>query len=354
MSNDNKQYIKGRGAQINPTNRFFKNSKGDDYDDICQEDEESTGWTRFIEVFPKSIVNKVGSPDVPMYYSINPYQGCEHGCVYCYARPTHEYWGYSAGIDFEQVILVKKNAPELLRRTLSKKKWEVHTIGLSGNTDCYQPIEKKYGITRKLLEVCVEFRQPVSIITKNALICRDVDLLTELADLGLVAVSISITTLKEDLRRVLEPRTASIKRKLQTIEILSRAGIPVNVMLAPIIPALNDDEIFSIAKMASDHGARTMYYQIVRLNGPNEGTFTDWVTQNFPDRADKVLNQLREIHGGTVSSTRFRERMTGGGVLGINIQRQVELAKKRYALNGSFPKLRTDLFQVPGSQLSLF
>ena len=354
MSNDNKQYIKGRGAQINPVNRFFKNSKGDDYEDIHPDEEEGAGDTRFIEVFPKTIVNKVGSPDVPMYYSINPYQGCEHGCIYCYARPTHEYWGYSAGIDFERVILVKKNAPQLLRQTLSGKKWEVHTIGLSGNTDCYQPVEKKYGITRKLLEVCLEFKQPVSIITKNALICRDVDILKEMADLGLVAVNISTTTLREELRRVLEPRTASVKLKLKTIETLSHAGIPVNVMLAPIIPALNDDEIFSIAKMASEHGARTMYYQVVRLNGPNEETFTDWVKQNFPDRADKVLNQLKEIHGGTVSSTRFRERMTGGGVLGINIQRQVELAKKRYGLNGSFPKLRTDLFQVPGSQLRLF
>jgi DNA repair photolyase len=354
VSNDNKEYIKGRGAQINPANRFFKNSSGDVYDDINEEDEEVTENTKFIEVFPKTIVNKVGSPDVPMYYSLNPYQGCEHGCIYCYARPTHEYWGYSAGIDFERIILVKKNAPELLRQTLSKKNWEVHTIGLSGNTDCYQPIEKKYGITRKLLEVCLEFKQPVSIITKNALICRDIDVLKELADLGLIAVNISVTTLKEELRRVLEPRTASVKLKLKTIEMLSQAGIPVNVMLAPIIPALNDDEIFSIAKMTAESGARTMHYQVVRLNGPNEETFTDWVTQNFPNRADKVLNQLREIHGGAVSSTRFRERMTGGGVLGINIQHQVELAKKRHGLNGSFPKLRTDLFQVPGSQLRLF
>lgn len=354
MSNDNKQYVKGRGAQINPANQFFKNSKGDDYDDIYPDDNEEAGDNRFIEVFPKSIVNKVRSPDVPMHYSINPYQGCEHGCIYCYARPTHEYWGYSAGIDFERVILVKKNAPELLRQTLSKKNWEVQVIGLSGNTDCYQPIEKKYGITRKLLEVCLEFKQPVSIITKNALICRDVDILKEMADLGLTAVNISITTLKEGLRRVLEPRTVSVKLKLKTIETLSQAGIPVNVMLAPIIPALNDDEIFSIAKIISEHGARTMYYQVVRLNGPNEETFTDWVARNFPDRADKVLNQLREIHGGTVSSTRFQERMTGGGVFGLNIQRQVELAKKRYGLNDSFPKLRTDLFQVPGSQLKLF
>lgn len=353
MSAHQNEYIKGRGAQINPDNHFSKTSKGADFDDLDPAEEE-VGETKFIEVFPKSIVNKVGSPDIPMYYSMNPYQGCEHGCIYCYARPTHEYWGYSAGIDFERVVLVKKNAPELLRATLSKKKWDVHTIGLSGNTDCYQPIERKYGITRKLLEVCLEFRQPVSIITKNALIARDIDLLQELASLNLTAVSISLTTLKEELRRVLEPRTATSKRKLQIIEQLSQAGIPVNVMLAPVIPALNDDEIFSVAKQVSEHGARTMHYQIVRLNGPNEAIFTDWVQQNFPDRADKVLNQLKEMHGGSVSSSRFKERMTGGGVLGTNIRRQFELARKRFSLNESFPKLRTDLFEVPNNQLRLF
>lgn len=343
---DQNKYIKGRGAQINPDNRFFKNAKGDDFDDI-NPDEVSIGETKFIEIFPKTIVNKVPSPDIPMFYSMNPYQGCEHGCIYCYARPTHEYWGYSAGIDFEQVVLVKKNAPELLRETLSKKKWEVHTIGLSGNTDCYQPIERKFQITRKLLEVALEFRQPISIITKNALICRDLDILQEMASLNLICVNISLTTLKEDLRRVLEPRTATSNRKLQTIATLSEAGIPVNVMMAPIIPALNDDEIFSVAKLASEHGARTMGYQIVRLNGPNEAIFTDWVRQNFPDRAEKVLNQLKEIHGGSVSSTRFMERMRGDGVFSLNINRQIELARKRFNLNNPFPILETNLFQVP-------
>lgn len=354
MENKKYGYLKGRGAQINPTNRFHSHSKGEDFDDLDERTDE-VGETKFIEVFPRTIVNKVPSPDVPMYYSMNPYQGCEHGCIYCYARPTHEYWGYSAGIDFERVILVKKNAPELLRATLSKKKWEVHTIGLSGNTDCYQPIERKYEITRKLLEVALEFRQPISIITKNALILRDVDILKEMAALNLIAVNVSLTTLREDLRRVLEPRTATSNRKLQTIETLSKEGIPVNVMMAPIIPALNDDEIFSVGKQVSEHGARTMFYQIVRLNGPNEAIFSDWVQQNFPDRAEKVLNQLKEIHGGKVSNTRFRERMSGGGgVLGMNIQRQFELAKKRFGLNESFPKLRTDLFQIPTNQLRLF
>lgn len=353
MPEDKKQYLKGRGAQLNPANRFFKHSKGEDYDDIDPDETESLE-TRFVEVFPKSIVNRVPSPDVPMYYSMNPYQGCEHGCTYCYARPTHEYWGYSAGIDFERVILVKKNAPELLRRTLSGKKWEVHPIGLSGNTDCYQPAERKYEITRKLLEVCLEFRQPVSIITKNALICRDIDILQEMADLELVAVNVSLTTLKEELRRILEPRTASSKRKLQTIGLLSKAGIPVSVMMAPVIPALNDDEIFSVAKMVSESGARTMYYQVVRLNGPNEEIFTDWITRNFPDRADKVLNQLREIHGGTVSSTRFMERMRGEGVFATNLRMQVALAKTKFGLTAVSSPLRTDLFRVPGSQLKLF
>lgn len=353
MSEDKKHYIKGRGAQINPANRFLKNSKGDTFDDLDPV-EETAEETKFIEVFPKTIVNKVPSPDVPMYYSMNPYQGCEHGCIYCYARPTHEYWGYSSGVDFERVILVKKNAPELLRQVLSKKSWEVRTIGLSGNTDCYQPVERKYKITRQLLKVCLEFRQPVSIITKNALICRDVDLLREMAALNLVTVNVSLTTLKEDLRRVLEPRTASSNRKLKTIELLSKNGIPVNVMMAPIIPALNDDEIFSVAETVAAHGARAVYYQVVRLNGTTEEIFTDWVTHNFPDRAEKVLNQLREIHGGKMFSTRFVERTKGEGVLAANIRMQFALARKKFGLTDASIELRTDLFRVPGSQLSLF
>ncbi len=339
-------YKNGRGAQINPDNRFFSHQKGDDFDDInpFEEPEEKT---KFIEVYPKTIVNKVTSPDIGMYYSLNPYQGCEHGCTYCYARPTHEYWGYSAGTDFERIIMVKKNAPQLFEQALNKKSWKVETISLSGNTDCYQPCEREYAITRQLLEICLKYKQPVGIITKNALITRDADILQELAKLNLVVVNISLTTLKEELRRKLEPRTATSRKKLETIELFSKLEIPVNVMLAPIIPALNDDEIFSIAKATSDKGARSMHHQIVRLNGPNGDIFTDWVTKNYPDRADKVINQLKEMHGGKLSDSRYGTRMKGEGNYAENIRKQMEIARKRFFNSNPIPKLRKDLFQIP-------
>lgn len=352
---DNLPYKNGRGAQINPHNRFLSREKGDDFDDIDPAEEPELK-TKFIEVHPKTIVNKLTSPDVGMYYSLNPYQGCEHGCTYCYARPTHEYWGYSAGTDFERMILVKKNAPELLEEALNKKSWKVQTISISGNTDCYQPCEREYKITRRLLEIMLKYKHPVGIITKNALITRDLDILEELAKLNLVAVNISITSLKEELRRKLEPRTASARKKLEAIQQLSQHGIPVNVLMAPIIPALNDDEIFSIAKEATSHGALSMYHQIVRLNGPNGEIFTDWVTKNYPDRAEKVLNQLREMHGGKLSDSRFGTRMKGEGIYALNIQRQVELARKRFLPTQPFPKLRNDLFSRPDTsgQMTLF
>lgn len=352
---DNLPYKNGRGAQINPHNRFFSREKGADFDDIDPAEEPELK-TKFIEVHPKTIVNKLTSPDVGMYYSLNPYQGCEHGCTYCYARPTHEYWGYSAGTDFERMILVKKNAPELLEETLNKKSWKVQTISISGNTDCYQPCEREYKITRRLLEIMLKYKHPVGIITKNALITRDLDILEELAKLNLVAVNISITSLKEELRRKLEPRTASSRKKLEAIQLLSQHGIPVNVLMAPIIPALNDDEIFSIAKEAASYGALSMYHQIVRLNGPNGEIFTDWVTKNYPDRAEKVLNQLREMHGGKLSDSRFGTRMKGEGIYALNIQRQVELARKRFLPAQPFPKLRNDLFSRPDTsgQMTLF
>lgn len=352
---DNFPYKNRRGAQINPQNRFSSQEKGDDFDDI-DPSEEPDVKTKFIDVHPKTIVNKLTSPDVGMYYSLNPYQGCEHGCTYCFARPTHEYWGYSAGTDFERVILVKKNAPELLEQALNKKSWNVQTISLSGNTDCYQPCEREYKITRSLLEIMLKYRHPVGIITKNSLITRDLDILEELAKLNLVVVNISLTSLKEELRRKLEPRTATSKKKLETIELLTQHGIPVNVLMAPIIPALNDDEIFSIAEAVGKRGAIGIHHQIVRLNGPNGEIFTDWVTKNYPDRAEKVLNQLRDMHGGKLNDSRFGTRMKGEGIFALNIQRQVQLARKRFLPNRPFPRLRTDLFTVPdlSGQLKLF
>src|ERR1019366_7099638 len=308
MSTNNEEYIKGRGAQVNPHNRFEKTRKVQEHIEGLDEAEGLEGKTKFIDIHPKTIVNKVTSPDIGLAYSMNPYQGCEHGCTYCYARPTHEYWGYSAGIDFEKTILVKKKAAELLEQTFQKKNWEPKPIMLSGNTDCFQPCESKYEITRELLKVFLKYRHPVSIITKNALITRDLDILSELAKLNLVNVSLSVTTLNEDLRRALEPRTATAKRKLETIESLTANNIPVNVMMAPIIPGLNDHEIFSIVKEVSKRGALSAYYTVVRLQGPNQQIFTDWVIKNFPDRALKVLNQISEIHGEQLGDSRFGTR----------------------------------------------
>jgi DNA repair photolyase len=239
-------YFKGRGAQFNTNNRFLKQRYVQEHIEVIDEPLLVNTKTQIFYETPKKIVNKVESPDIPMMYSMNPYQGCEHGCIYCYARNTHEYWGFSAGMDFEQKIIVKKNAPELLRKELMHKNWKPAPIMLSGNTDCYQPLERKLGITRRMLEVLLEFRHPVGVITKNNIILRDIDLLKQLAEKRLVHVMVSITSLKDDLRLLLEPRTVTAKNRLRVIETLSKEGIPVGVMTAPIIPGLNSDELPAI------------------------------------------------------------------------------------------------------------
>ena len=233
-------YKKGRGAQVNTPNKFLKEEVSKEHIEAIDDWEEGAVQTQFIEVEAKSLVNKVDSPDVGMLYSMNPYGGCEHGCIYCYARNSHEYWGYSAGLDFESRILVKKNAPQLLRKFLMHPKWECVPLSLSGNTDCYQPCERQYRLTRSLLEVCNEFSQPVGIITKNAGVLRDIDLLQEMGRRRLVSVILTITTLDEDLRRVMEPRTATGQQRLRVVEELSRAGVQTGVMLGPMIPGLNE------------------------------------------------------------------------------------------------------------------
>ncbi|MFT5820563.1 MAG: DNA repair photolyase [Crocinitomix sp.] len=355
MSKKPKNPYAGRGTSENPNNRFHRHTYGIDEEYLHSKDYVAPK-TRFIEVFPKSIVNKVISPDVGMDYSLNPYQGCEHGCTYCYARLTHEYWGYSPGADFEQVIMIKKNAAELLEATFQKKSWKVKPIILSGNTDCYQPCENKYGITRSLLSVCLTHRHPVGIITKNVLIKRDFDLVAELAKLQLIKVYISITTLNEELRRKLEPRTATSSRKLELITQLTELGVPVTVMASPIIPALNDHEIIAIAKAAAEHGAVSFHSHLVRLMGPNESIFENWLDDHFPDRKEKVMNQLKAMHGGKTGSSNFGDRMKGTGSFANNIRQQRELAKNKFFPNPQEHELRCDLFRRPnvGGQLGLF
>ncbi len=355
MSKIPKDAYTGRGTNENPTNRFQQYSYGID-EEYLHSDDYVAPQTRFIDIHPKSIVNKVISPDVGMDYSLNPYQGCEHGCTYCYARLTHEYWGYSPGVDFEQIIMVKQNAAELLKATFQKKTWKVKPIVLSGNTDCYQPCEKKYGITRALLEVFLEHRHPVGIITKNVLIKRDFDIVAELAKQKLITVYISITTLNEALRRKLEPRTATSKRKLELVAQLTELGVPVTVMASPIIPALNDHEIIGIAKAAAEHGAANFHAHVVRLMGPNETIFENWLADHFPDRKDKVMNQLKAMHGGKTGNSNFGDRMRGTGSFANNIRQQRALAKKKFFPNAQQHELRCDLFRRPsvGGQLGLF
>lgn len=356
---NSKSAIKGRGAQLNVPNRFFelRHEMRDDFLEFCQKQGESPdkNKTKYLEVFPKTIVNKVTSPDIGMQYSMNPYQGCEHGCIYCYARNTHEFWGYSAGLDFERRILVKKDAPKLLEQQLKKKSWKALPIILSGNTDCYQPAEQKFKITRQCLEVFLKYRHPVGIITKNSRILEDLDILTDLAKYNLIGVNISITSLIEDTRRILEPRTATSKKRLNTVKELSNHGIPVNVMIAPIIPGINSHEVLKIAKAASDYGAVSIAHTIVRLNGAIGEIFTDWIKKTMPDKAKKVLHQIESCHGGTLNDSRYGTRMRGEGKIAEQINTLVRLARQQYFKNKKMPRLNCNLHdQYKDGQLKLF
>lgn len=352
-------YIKGRGAQHQVKNRFdaLGYEVRDDFLNYCAaEGEEATSSkTSFIETFPKTIVNKVTSPDVGMEFSLNPYQGCEHGCVYCYARNSHEYWGYGAGLDFEKKILVKRNAVELLEKKLQSKSWKAAPIVLSGNTDCYQPVERKLEITRKLLQLFLKYKHPVGIITKNALIQRDIDILEDLAKDNLVRVNLSITSLDERTRQLLEPRTASIKKRLQTVELLSSKGIPVSVMMAPIIPSINSHEILPLVKEISERGACGVGYTMVRLNGAIGEVFSAWIKKAMPGKAEKVLHQIAECHNGNLNDSRFGTRMKGDGNIADQVAQQFTIARKLYLQDRERPSLNCDLHeQYKDGQMKLF
>ena len=346
-------YFKGRGAQIRTENKFLKAQYVTDHIEGLDEPLLENPHTQIFHESPKKIVNKVDSPDLGFGYSMNPYQGCEHGCIYCYARNTHEYYGFSAGLDFESKIIVKENAPKLLEEQLLKPSWNAVPIMLSGNTDCYQPQEKKFGITRNLLKVLARYRHPVSIITKNSLVLRDLDLLQDLATDKLVHVYISITTLDEELRRTMEPRTASALKRLKTVEELSKANVPVGIMNAPIIPGLNHHEIPKVLKAASEHGALNAGMTIVRLNGSIGQLFEDWLRKNFPDRFDKVWNQICSMHGGNVNDSQFGRRMAGEGNEAEAIRQLFRIAKKKYFEGKSMPVYDLTKFRK-GGNLSLF
>ncbi len=348
------EYKKGRGAQFNTPNKFLKTTQVKEHIEGIDEWTEINVQTHFLEVEGKTLVNKVESPDVGMFYSMNPYMGCEHGCIYCYARNSFEYWGYSAGLDFESKVLVKKNAPQLLRQFLKSPKWQCVPISMSGNTDCYQPAERQYGLTRKLLEVCNEFNQPVGLITKNAGVLRDKDLLQDMASRRQVSVLMSITSFNEDLCRVMEPRTTTNKQRLRVIEELSKVGVQTGLMLGPMIPGLNEHEMPAIIKAASEAGATFSAYTFIRLNGAVKLLFHDWLYKNFPDRADKVWHLIEEAHGGKVNDSEFGRRMRGEGNIAKLIADQYKAYTKKYGLQHERLGLDCTKFKRPGEQMKLF
>ena len=355
IQHNHNEFTKGRGAQFNPKNRFLKGEYVQEHIEAIDDWEATERKTEYILDDSKTIVNEVKSPDVGMLFSLNPYQGCEHGCIYCYARNSHEYWGYSAGLDFESRIVVKNNAPKLLRKFFENKNWNPAPISLSGNTDCYQPIERKMKLTRQLLEICLEFRNPVGIITKNALILRDTDILEELAKRNLVCVYTSITSIDEKLRAILEPRTATYKSRLNVLNTLSKKGIPTGVMNAPLIPGLNDTHMHDTLKAAAEAGAQWAGYTIVRLNGAISNIFKDWLFKTYPDRADKVWHQIQSCHGGQVNDSKFGMRMSGEGKFAEIIKQQFKLYCRKFHLNETkFEYNFNDFRRIKGNQMELF
>ena len=316
--------IKGRGVASNPDNRFH--SIQYEWD---EGEEQLHSKTLFLRDESKTILSRNESPDVGFSVGLNPYRGCEHGCIYCYARPYHEYLGFSAGLDFETKILVKENAPGLLRKALASRNWEPETILLSGATDCYQPIERKLQLTRRCLEVLVEFRNPVAVITKNALVTRDLDLLTSLAQVNAAYVGISLTTLEDDLCGKMEPRTSRPQARLEAIRKLAEAGIPVGVNIAPVIPGLTDEEIPRILRSAYEAGARTAWMAPVRLPHGVKDLFSEWLTTHYPLAKEKILQRIMEVRGGALNDSRFGSRMQGEGKYAEQIALLFKVMKKR-------------------------
>jgi DNA repair photolyase len=359
--------IRGRGASWSPANRFEKLHVDLSDVDVVQADREDEPpqngddvskdrprrETQFFRDGTKTIITHNNSPDVGFETSLNPYRGCEHGCIYCYARPTHEYLGFSPGLDFESKIMVKTNAPELLRMELESPHWEPQTLVMSGVTDPYQPVEKKLRITRGCLEVLAKFRNPVAIITKNRLVTRDIDLLRELAGCNAVAVNISVTSLDPKLQRVLEPRTSSHEARLDTIRQLRATGIPAGVMVAPIIPGLTDHEVPKILEACAEAGAQFAGYTIVRLPWAVAPLFEHWLDEHFPDRKEKVLGRIRHLRGNRLNNSQWHRRMTGEGIFAQQIASLFEVGCRRAGI-GKRPKLSTAAFRRTREQLTLF
>jgi DNA repair photolyase len=360
MASTGRDGPKGRGSSSDPTNRFEKiahETDGEFLDALAADGEDvPVRRTELLLDESRSIITRNDSPDVGFDASLNPYRGCEHGCAYCYARPTHEYLGMSAGLDFESKIVVKKNAPELLRAQLSSSRWKPRTLAMSGVTDCYQPVERKLELTRRCLGVLAEFRNPVFVITKNHLVTRDIDHLAELARHNAVGVAISITSLDAKLAGKMEPRASRPEMRLDAIRKLREAGIPAGVMVAPIVPGLTDHEIPSIVAAAAQAGACFAGYTIVRLPYGVKDLFAEWLRTHYPDRADKVLHTIESLRGGKLNDSRFGVRMRGEGALADTIRSLFSIARRKAGLDGPGPKLSTEAFRRPSpcGQLGLF
>ena len=361
MSTFQRPTPKGRGTPLQPSNRFLPLHVEDDFEQLAEEDELFDRLQRpHTTYFPDdslSIVATNSSPDIPFRYSVNPYRGCAHGCSYCYARPSHEFFGLSAGLDFETNVFVKLHAPELFREWLSRDGWQCESIAFSGVTDCYQPAEREFRLTRGCLEVAAECGQPLGIVTKNALVTRDLDLLAAMASRASVRVAMSITTLDARLARIMEPRTSSPDARLRTVRELTDAGVPAVVMVAPVIPGLNDAELPGILEAAAAAGAQSAGYTLLRLPGSVRPIFLDWLARHLPDRRSRVESFIRQTREGQLSNARFGERMRGSGFWAEQIRQTFAMFRRRYGLDKSLEPLSTDHFRRPlprSGQMRLF
>ena len=342
-----------RGATGNPANRFEALHVELDPSDPVAGEERPPVRTQYLRDATKTIIAKNNSPDVCFERSVNPYRGCEHGCAYCFARPTHEYLGFSAGLDFESRIMVKEDAPQLLEAELSSPKWKPQIVVMSGVTDCYQPIERKLRITRSCLEVFAKFRNPTSILTKNRLVTRDIDVMKELAAHNAIAVNISITSLDRDLQKILEPRTSPPQARLDAVAQLREAGIPIGVMVAPIIPGVNDHEVPAILAACGKAGAQSAAYVVLRLPWSVAPIFERWVDEHFPDRKEKILGRVRHMRGGQNYDSRWGIRQTGEGIFAQQIEAMFQVAKRRAGIGNGRGELSTAAFRRPSDQLTL-
>lgn len=342
----------GRGAVANPPNRFIalNYEPWPDYD----ASEDPAPRTQFFRDDTRSILATNDSPDIPFRFSLNPYRGCEHGCIYCYARPTHEYLSFSSGLDFESKIMVKEDAPELLRKHFSSPKWEPEPVTLGGVTDGYQPIERRLQLTRRCLQVFAEFCNPIGIVTKSALVTRDIDILSELHQHQAAGVFLSVTTLDADLARTMEPRASAPTARLRAVRELADAGLRVGIMFAPVIPGLNDHEVNDILQAAADAGAQSAGYVVLRLPYEVAPLFSDWLSRHYPDRKEKVLGRIRDMRGGKLNDSTWRIRMKGQGQWAETFEQLFKLARDRAGLNKQLPSLSAASFRRPNEQRSLF